>query len=63
MENIEVGQVVFHKRPISEHLKGPGVVLKVEYDPFIDVDMVTVLWQGVAVVGVHSKFALKKEAQ
>ena len=63
MENITAGQVVFHKRPLSPHLQGPGTVLKVEHDEIIDVDLVTVLWQSAGVVGIHSKFALKTLAE
>ena len=59
MENdIKVGSVVFHRNPISEDFKGPGTVVKIVRDTFLDVDAYIVSWQGSGVVLDHYRRSL-----
>ena len=58
MENeIKVGSVVFHKRPIVNEFQGPGAVLAIEYNGEMGLDMVTVLWPNAGSV-VHTRTSL-----
>lgn len=59
MENtIKVGSIVFHRNPISQDFKGPGTVVKIVRDTYLDVDAYIVSWQSSGVLLDHYRSSL-----
>lgn len=56
--DIQIGSVVFHRNPISPDFKGPGTVVKIVRDTYLDVDAYIVSWQGSSVLMDHYRRTL-----